>query len=241
MLHPEMEMPTPRRKGKSATRRAPLEAGDAKERILAVALQEFSAKGFEGATTSAIAKAAGVTQPLIHYYFSSKDLLWKSAVDFFVHRLRWMEGGLNEELRDLDSLAQLKVLARRLVHLACRHPELARLINQEGTQRGPRFSYMVDRLLKPMLGALESAASKAQRDGWLKQVPVEHLLFLWLGAASQLFSAPALAMEMGIDVDAPSTTQQYADAYVEVVFHGLLMQPPAAEAPTSDLDRKDLG
>ena len=52
-----------------------------RERILAAALDLFSEQSFEGATTREIAARAGVTQPLLNYHFSSKDELWRAAVD----------------------------------------------------------------------------------------------------------------------------------------------------------------
>lgn len=47
-----------------------------KEKILEAACQEFIAKGFEGASTTAIAKTCGVTQPLIYHYFRNKLRLY---------------------------------------------------------------------------------------------------------------------------------------------------------------------
>jgi AcrR family transcriptional regulator len=48
---------------------------------------EFAAHGFEGASTRAIATAAGTHQPQINYHFDSKDELWKAAVDHLFDRL----------------------------------------------------------------------------------------------------------------------------------------------------------
>src|SRR5512134_3728154 len=56
-------------------------AGSGRERILHVALEEFAANGFEGTSMAHIARRAGVTQPLVHYHFESKDALWRAAVD----------------------------------------------------------------------------------------------------------------------------------------------------------------
>jgi TetR/AcrR family transcriptional regulator len=52
-----------------------------RERVLAAALDVFSERGFDGASTREIATRAGVTQPLLNYHFSSKDDLWRAAVD----------------------------------------------------------------------------------------------------------------------------------------------------------------
>lgn len=47
-----------------------------KASILEAAIEEFSAKGFDGARVSQIAKRAGVNQQLISYYFDGKEGLY---------------------------------------------------------------------------------------------------------------------------------------------------------------------
>ena len=49
-----------------------------RERILRAALEEFAIRGFDGTTTAAIARQAGVTQPLVHYHFTTKVALWQA-------------------------------------------------------------------------------------------------------------------------------------------------------------------
>lgn len=45
--------------------------------ILEAAVREFSAKGFDGARTAAIAAEAGVTHTMLHYYFRTKEKLFE--------------------------------------------------------------------------------------------------------------------------------------------------------------------
>lgn len=49
--------------------------------ILAAAEKEFLQKGYDGARTTSIAKEAGVTHAMLHYYFRTKDLLFERIVD----------------------------------------------------------------------------------------------------------------------------------------------------------------
>ncbi len=48
--------------------------------ILLAAQKLFSERGYEGASTTDIANEAGVTQPLIHYHFQSKQKLFKEVI-----------------------------------------------------------------------------------------------------------------------------------------------------------------
>jgi AcrR family transcriptional regulator len=52
-----------------------------RERILDVAISMFANCGFEGASTRHMAAEAGVNQPAIQYHFTSKDGLYRAAVE----------------------------------------------------------------------------------------------------------------------------------------------------------------
>ncbi|MEU9102145.1 TetR family transcriptional regulator [Streptomyces sp. NPDC048361] len=72
--------PAPRRRG-----RPPRSAGDdgpgARDRILAAARTEFSARGYDKASMRGIAKAAGVDAALVHHYFGTKEAVFAAAVE----------------------------------------------------------------------------------------------------------------------------------------------------------------
>jgi TetR/AcrR family transcriptional regulator len=55
------------------------DAEAARDQILKAAGQLFARKGFQGATLRAVARAAGVSQPLIHHHFGSKRELWQAV------------------------------------------------------------------------------------------------------------------------------------------------------------------
>lgn len=49
--------------------------------ILSAAETEFLTKGYDGARTTSIAKAAGVTHAMLHYYFRTKEQLFERIVN----------------------------------------------------------------------------------------------------------------------------------------------------------------
>ena len=57
------------------------------KQILAAAEEEFLSKGFAGARTVAIARKAGVTHSMLHYYFRTKEHLFESVLDTKVQLL----------------------------------------------------------------------------------------------------------------------------------------------------------
>ena len=63
-----------------ATPRLP--ASDRRHQLLETALDFFSRKGFEGATTKEIAAAAGVTEAIIFRHFPNKQALYTAVLDY---------------------------------------------------------------------------------------------------------------------------------------------------------------
>jgi TetR/AcrR family transcriptional regulator len=76
---------------------------DIREALLESALAEFGAKGFDGASTRAIARRVQVHQPQINYHFESKAALWTAAVDYLFGLLgEALDGALPVPLTAFD-------------------------------------------------------------------------------------------------------------------------------------------
>lgn len=209
------------RRLKSASSR---EGSNGRERILAAALREFADEGYTGASTSVIAAAAGVTQPMVHYHFKSKEALWRAVVDAVFAEDLFAD--LDTELRDLSGADALKVFLRRLVRSAASHPEFARLMAREGARPGPRLRWMVKEHVRKRFDGFTALLRRGIADGWAKDLPVEHVAFFVIGASVHLSAVPALARELyGIDSFAPATLDEQSEALVELVMRGLLQTP----------------
>lgn len=69
----------PRRRGRPAGTRAG--AAETRERILAAAREEFSARGYDKTSVRSIGKAAGVDPALVHHYFGTKEQIFAAAIE----------------------------------------------------------------------------------------------------------------------------------------------------------------
>lgn len=54
---------------------------DAKERLLAAALDQFTRRGYASTTVRELCEAAGVTKPVLYYYFKNKEGLYLELMD----------------------------------------------------------------------------------------------------------------------------------------------------------------
>lgn len=106
----------------------------APDRLLSAAAVAFARAGFEGASTHAIAKAAGVPQGLVRHHFGSKDGLWCAVVD----------RGLAEVESELGALPSGLTVAAWAA-IVDRHVPLASVLVQALLEGGPRAERAAER------------------------------------------------------------------------------------------------
>ncbi len=205
------------------------EAGsDTRERIARAALEAFSEKGFDGASTREIAARADVPLGLLQYYFGGKLKLWQAAVDRAFEELRT---GLEAVLADpspADERERMRLLIRGHVQFVARNPAFVRLMHEEGKRRGPRMRWMVDRHVRPVYAALVPLIERFQQGGLLPAgIAPAHFVYILAGAVGVIFhQAEECKRLAGIDPATPEATEAHARA-IEHLFLG----PPSKENP----------
>jgi AcrR family transcriptional regulator len=75
-----------------------------KQKILDVSLQLFMQLGFENTYMDDIAKKAGVTKPVIYYYFKDKQALFETSAVQFLDQIAQMMSPEGEQLPPLEGL-----------------------------------------------------------------------------------------------------------------------------------------
>jgi AcrR family transcriptional regulator len=79
-------------------------AEERRENVLAAAVDEFARSGFHGASTDAIARKAGISQPYLFRLFGSKKDLYLAAVRRCFRRTLETMQGAAEGLRGVEAL-----------------------------------------------------------------------------------------------------------------------------------------
>lgn len=199
---------------------------DGRERILAVATRAFAEVGYEGATTAQIARDAGVTQPLVHHHFGSKDGLWRAAMDrVFANVPRFVASD------DGDPVSALLAGIEPFVRFVAAHPEATRIVAREGATASPRLDYLVERHLGAPFREVVALLRAGQRSGALfDDVRPELVLFFMLGAGSHLFDVTAFAKRsVGVDAATTRTIDEFVGLVRAVLGRGLF-RPGAPRA-----------
>ena len=195
----------------------PVKKDDARTRILKTALSEFASRGYDGVSTTEIAKAAGVTQPLIHYHFKSKEALWKATVEQIFCWLREEFVNSVEFNTDEHPEQKFKKFVRMFVEFSGRHPEFGQLMLREGTQLTERLEWLVTEWIQPMLKDLMQGQQKGVEEGWLKDIPFAQVASILTAVGTHFFSlAPFIESVYGVNPQDPEQLNAYTNTVVEM-------------------------
>lgn len=201
-------------------RRATRPSADAtRDAILSAALDLFSERSFEGATTREIATAAGVTQPLLNYHFRTKDELWQAAVDGLFASLTTALAERSAGLRGVDELTSAQLLVREFISFSAHNPQLHRIITQECKADGPRMDYLVERHIRPIYDAVAEQFARLTERGHLPPIAPAHLYYILTGAGPTMFVlGPECRRLTGLDPTSEDVIEAHADAVISLLF-----------------------
>lgn len=200
--------------------------GDGRASILQTALEEFATRGFDGASTTSIARRSGFTQPLIHYHFGSKEGLWQAVVDDMFTRL----GG--EFVAAIKAVppspdaarATLMALTREFVRFCGKYPQFPRLLYLELPLQSARSQWLLDTWLKPVVAKAQELHGVYGPQSGMKDIPLAHLMTALIGAAATPFALGGFIKEAhGMDPATEAMIERHAEALVSLLDSGLFI------------------
>jgi TetR/AcrR family transcriptional regulator len=173
------------------TRRRQERALDTRQRILTAALAEFATHGFAGASTRAVAAAAGVQHPLLSYHFKSKEGLWRAVLaataGHFVDQFKARLAGL----RGVDDVTKLRLVQEDFVRFSAQNPHFHLLMSQEARRASKQLNAMVKDFIRPYFVEVTTLIRSAQQAGCYVDGDPYHLQYLFIGATTRIFSLAA--------------------------------------------------
>lgn len=148
------------------------------QQILAAAEREFLAKGYDGARTTSIAQAAGVTHAMLHYYFRTKEQLFERIVDdkFSVvsHSMFAVMGDPSLPIVD-----RIRGGVEAHFDFIAENPELPRFVINEIVTRPERYELLykrVEPIVNNTFRGLQSELDDAVERGEMEPIDVRMLL-----------------------------------------------------------------
>lgn len=184
---------------------------NSREAILAAALKAFARGGFDGASLPKIAKMANVAPPLIHYYFRSKDTLWRETVDFSLGELRRESAAICSATRALAPLDRLRALLQSITFFAARWPDHFGMIMAEARADSDRFAWVQEHYTGVIFADVVAILQDAKDKGMIKDVAIEQLATMLIGGIFVSFTFNQ------VDAGEADMTQ-LAEQYTELMF-----------------------
>jgi TetR/AcrR family transcriptional regulator len=175
--------------------RQPAEVAERTRRaIVEAALPIFARRGFEAVSMRDIAEEAGVAHNLIRHYFRSKEGVWHAVVeaadDEFVESMRPVLVEARAVPEEEAQAAMAKVV-RGMVEASARHPEIVRLLINEGAEGGDRLEHILAHV-EPLRDAVAPYLGNLKRRGLLPQFDEDGFFLFLLLAGAAPFALSAL-------------------------------------------------
>jgi TetR/AcrR family transcriptional regulator len=210
-MSPNLDIQDMRNSAKKRKRADPDEQ-NARMMLLQAGITLFADKGYAGASVREIVSMAGVTKPVLYYYFESKEGLLRAILD-------WAAGEQEKILA--EALQTPGTAFEKLVHLYHRiyqglmeNRQLFRLINNLffGPPQGAP-SYDIERFHRRMVRAIKDICTKGMRHGEVRETNPEEAALLVLGVTDFCFHLDYLHPE--------SMDPERADRLLRLAFQGL--------------------
>jgi TetR/AcrR family transcriptional regulator len=153
-------------------------------RILAAAEQVFAERGYSAASTASIAALAGVPKANLHYYFRTKQALYRRVIENVI--AQWVETS-DQIRREAEPKAALSAYIAGKIDFSRLHPHASKVFASEILHGAPTIAERLSGDLKTWFDA-----KCAVIEGWIaggKMAPVDprHLFFV-LWAATQTYA-----------------------------------------------------
>lgn len=146
--------------------------------ILAAAKEEFFDKGYDGARTTSIARAAGVTHAMLHYYFKTKEQLFERI---FQETMGMLVEGILEVFTQTDKPFKERIAEALGIHFEVirQNPRLPLFMIREVASRPERFAIIknvISTFAGNLLIALQRDIDQAVAKGEISHIDATTLL-----------------------------------------------------------------
>jgi AcrR family transcriptional regulator len=214
--HSPSPVPPPRSRRGAAPGRRPRPAQSeltTRERVLRAAVRVFTERGFDATSMREIAARAGVTKPVIYYYFQGKKELYASLLRHVLEATDKVFAA--EAARRGPAAARLRSLVATLVRLCREEPELARFVYQVFSYPSALpLGFDYQSLGHRISGRLEDLIRDGQRRGELRRVDPSCAVMMLHGAVHFYVAAHLSGVQ-------PALNQRTAASLVSILVRGL--------------------
>lgn len=206
--------------GIRAKSRARIEAS-----IRKAAEEVFAEMGFEGSSTSLIAKRAGLPKANLHYYFKTKNDLYQFVLRDIIEL--WLNTA-QEIQPDADPATALAHYIGQKIDLARDRPIASRVFANEVLHGAPRFDRFMRQDLKDWVDRKSSIIEEWIGAGRIDRIDPKHLFFMiWSTTQTYADFATQIAAVLGRRELTEGDYQLAAKQITTIILKGCGLKVPA--------------
>lgn len=196
------------------------------EKILQAAENEFITKGYDGARTTSIAEAAGVTHAMLHYYFRTKDNLFDRVIESKIGTLRDIML-MTIDMTEAPLLERIRQTIERHIDFIAANPGLPKFMLNEVMSRSERLAALKETVFQqtePKIRMLQQEIDENAEKGICRKVDARMLLLdiVSLDIFPYMASPLVNSLLVGIIDDKEAFTEKRKKENVETIMRKLI-------------------
>lgn len=186
--------------------------------LLDAAEAVFAETGFAGASTAAIAARAGLPKANLHYYFHTKEAIYRAVLDRILKL--WLSA-FDPSTAGNDPAEVLEAYIRAKIRHSQEHPLASRVFAGELLRGAPVIRGFLSDELRPWVARQADVIHRWIAEGRMDPVDPLHLLFM-IWAATQTYADFDVQIRVvtGKRRQAAADFEAAADAIVRIVLKG---------------------
>lgn len=175
-----------------------------RERILAQALTEFSAKGYDGARVDGIAARCRLSKNMLYHYFGSKEGLFIAVLERMYETLRARQRDFS--IRGRDPVVAMRRLIAHTFEAFLEHPQAIWLLNDENMHKGRhiRRSRRIRQLYDPLVDTIRELLRRGTAQGVFRSGIDPITLYVSLSALAYHYLSNRYTLQMALGIDLAS-------------------------------------
>lgn len=202
---------------------------ETRRRIIDAAIVEFAKHGYEGASTRAVAAAAGLQHTLVTYHFQGKEGLWREAIAGILKDYAAAFDARLEGLRGVDDTTKLRLVYEDFIRFSAANLNFHRIMSHVASAPSRQLDWLTDEYLRHTFDRRAGLIRAAQAAGRFVEGDPYHLEYLFIGAVTRVFMLSTEAEKiMGRSPFDPAFVEEHVRVCLGLFFRD---PAPASAAP----------